>query len=150
MNNTMQLESMDGGDIKDIQLSFGRCLTSSSGDGTFLEIFYGLFVDSHPDIKTLFSDTDLAKQRQLLQVGLNMVILFTNSDEFVAQDVLKKIRKSHCKERLNIKPELYKYWINSLIEVIQIKDSKFNDELESKWRAVLQNAVDYIAAGYDE
>ncbi len=137
-----------GADVSDIQLSLGRCLTSANGEASFMETFYRIFIKSHPDIKVLFSETDLKKQFGLLRIGLNMVILFAKEDESIAKDVLEKIRKTHCRKKLNIRPELYKYWINSLIEAIRIKDSKFNDELESKWRAVLQNAVDFIVAGY--
>ncbi len=148
LHNTISSTHLNGHDTEDIKLSFGRCLVSNNNDIPFLELFYDIFISSHPDIKKLFVDINLKKQYGLLKIGLNMALLFIDGNDIIAKGVLDKIQISHNRSHLNIKPELYQFWINSLIETIKIKDNKFSDELESKWRQGLQKTVDFIIKGY--
>jgi len=148
MSNSAENIDLDKLDIDGVKLSFGRCLLSQKGDFSFLELFYNLFINSHPDFKILFAKTNFKKQILTLKNSLNMAIMYAGGDLFIAKDVLEKISKTHCRDKLNIKPEYYQYWIDSLIESIRIKDTKFNNDLELKWRAVLQITVDFIVARY--
>jgi len=135
-------------DIDEVKLSFGRCLLSTKGGKPFLELFYELFIDSHPDFKVLFSKTDIPKQVMTLKNGLNMAIMYAGGDIFVAKDVLEKISHTHSRAKLNIKPEYYPFWVDSLLRAIKIKDDRCDEALEAKWRQVLQVTVDFIVSGY--
>ncbi|VAW74255.1 hypothetical protein MNBD_GAMMA12-3506 [hydrothermal vent metagenome] len=148
MNEVLPPVQLSSKDVKEIQISFGRCLVSVNNELSFLELFYRLFISSHSDIKAMFVNTDLKKQYKLLHVGLNMALLFIDGNHSISLNVLEKIRKTHSRNELNIKPELYVFWIDSLIETIKIKDEQFNNELENKWRIALQKAVDFIVDGY--
>lgn len=43
--------------VENVQLSLGRCVLS----GDFIGSFYDIFLDSHPEIKPKFTNTDLGK-----------------------------------------------------------------------------------------
>ncbi len=148
MHHTHAENMLDKSDIDEVRLSFGRCLLSTKGGKPFLELFYELFIDSHPDFKRLFANTDVPKQLITLKNGLNMAIMYAGGDVFVAKDVLEKISRTHSRAKLDIKPEYYPFWVGSLLRAIKIKDERCDDALEAKWRQVLQCAVDFIASGY--
>ena len=142
MNDVIPTEDSD-----DVKRSFGRCLLYQVKDKKFLDRFYEIFISSHSAIKPIFEKTEFKTQVAALKNGINMAILHAKGDSLAA-DVLSKIRKSHNRHYLNINPEFYPYWVNSLIQVIKESDPQFNDSLEKKWRSVLQFTVDYIKAGY--
>ncbi|HEX9758533.1 MAG TPA: hypothetical protein VGB26_12180 [Nitrospiria bacterium] len=52
--------------------SYARCISNPN----FINRFYEIFMASHPDIKSLFKNTDWDKQMELLKKGVSMMILF--------------------------------------------------------------------------
>jgi hemoglobin-like flavoprotein len=128
-----------------LMLSLGRILTNNPD---FLVQFYDVFLNSSPEIAEFFSKTDLDKQKQALSNGLSMIIMFDNEDP-MAIDVLSHIRKTHAKGGMNIRPELYKFWEESLMKVIKANDNRCDTELEKEWRRIIHQAVDFISSGYN-
>ena len=135
--------AMDPKIIREAEASYGRCLLK---DG-FLNRFYEIFMASHPDIRTMFAHTDFSAQIGLLRHGLNSVFMFSENNP-IARKTLTRIRSSHSKDKLNIAPSLYRYWIDSLIKTVSEFDPEFTGDIEQAWRRVIQPAVDYIASGY--
>jgi hemoglobin-like flavoprotein len=128
-----------------LMLSLGRILTNNPD---FLADFYEVFLDSSPEIAEYFRNTDLDKQKQALSNGLSMIIMFDNEDP-IAIDVLSHIRKTHARGAMNIRPELYKFWEDSLMKVIKANDNRYGAELEKEWRRIIHQAVDFISSGYN-
>ena len=77
-----------------------------------------------------------------------MSIMYAEKHDELAKDVLTKIRKSHSRERFNVKPEYYDYWLQSLIDTLKVCDPNFSDNLEQDWRDMMQVTIDYITEGY--
>lgn len=132
-------------DIEQVKKSFDRC--SSNGD--IIQEFYNIFLDSHPDIKPRFANTNFAQQKKLLLQGLDLTIMYA-SGEPVGRIGLNRIKKSHRKAALDILPELYPNWKNSFLQVISELDSEFNENLNQQWDLVLQKSIDFIISGYDD
>ena len=126
-----------------INQSFGRAVTAP----TFLPKFYETLISSSPDIAEKFANTDLQKQYELLEHSLAMALLFPQ-DNIVAKQVINKIRESHNRHGLNIAPDLYTNWVDSLMSVLNEVDPEFTPELEQQWRALLKIAIDHIKVGY--
>ena len=61
---------------------------------------------------------------------------------------LDKIAKSHSRSGYDIKPELYKHWLNALIRTVSEVDPKFNREVEESWRKIFQGGIDYLKSKY--
>ena len=129
--------------IENVQSSFGRALW----DLDFLDNFYDVFLNSNPEIGKKFINTDFIKQKELLRHGLMSVLMFAEGQQS-AIACLSRIRESHGHSKMNISPDLYPYWIDSLIKTVARCDNKFDDGLEADWRAVVAPAVDYIKSGY--
>ena len=57
----------------DIQSSFKRC----EATGDFADTFYGIFLNTSPEVASMFSATDFEKQRKLLRAT---VLIMVNRD----------------------------------------------------------------------
>ena len=131
-------------DFERVEQSFERCLIK----GDVIGRFYDIFLESHPDIKPRFANTDFQSQKHLLRQGINLAIMFASGNP-AGKNGIKRIRKSHRKSGLNIPPDLYPYWKKSFIQATSEFDSKFSDELKRQWDSVLQKSIDYIIDGYE-
>lgn len=134
---------MDG--IEDVKQSFGRCIAA----GDLIERFYEIFLRSNPEIAPHFVNTDFTVQKGLLRRGINLAIMFAG-DQPVGVDGINRLRTSHAKLAMDISPNLYKYWKESLIQAISEFDPKFDAQLRSSWDYTLQKTIDHIVAGYYE
>jgi hemoglobin-like flavoprotein len=135
-------------DFDRVKKSYGRCMITREAKEKFFTQFYQLFLNSHPEIGPMFENTVFDKQITMLKNAIGMSILYADKQDELAKDVLTKIRNSHSSRRLNVKPEYYDYWLESLISTLQSCDPQFNKELESDWRDMMQVTIDYIIEGY--
>lgn len=129
--------------IHDVHASLNRCLVNDQ----FIEIFYDIFMAADADIRQMFAKTDFSKQRKLLRKALLSAVTFAAGGE-VARERLTEIRVSHNKTHMNVKPEYYPVWLDSLMQAVRTCDLQCDAKLESEWRAVLQPTIDFITSGY--
>lgn len=130
-------------EISKVRLSYGRAITKRC----FLDRFYELFIQSNPSIAKKLAATNRVKQQESLGQALNMVILFPQGNK-IAKNAITRIRQSHSRDGIDISPDYYKFWLDSLVAAVAEHDPEFNDELEQAWRKVTQVAVDYIMEGH--
>jgi len=121
--------------------SYARCIVNPK----FIDRFYEIFIESHPDIKPLFKNTDWEKQKELLRKGVSMMILFENNDP-VATSVLNRIDEFHSPRGTYVDPKLYPYWVDSLLATVEEFDQKFSPEVEVAWRRVLNKGINFIVS----
>lgn len=133
--------------IEEIQKSYGRCLLANK-DVSLFDRFYDVFLESQPSFKQMFANTDFERQKRLLKAGVNMMLMYAKDNGAVMG--LNDIQKTHSHAYLNIKPELYGYWKNSLIKVIEEYDNQFNPVLKAHWNQALDQGIDYIKSGYNK
>lgn len=127
-----------------VNTSYGRCVSSTG----FFETFYRLLLASHPDIPPMFANTDFERQNELLRASLGVMVSLRRQ-EGAGYQILEEVRRSHCRSRMNVRPELYSFWVDCLIESVKRHDPKFDQTLEAAWRDVISKGVDYIKDGYD-
>ncbi|MFP4560497.1 MAG: globin [Thiohalorhabdus sp.] len=128
-----------------VKRSLGRCLLNGDVFGTF----YNIFLDSDPRVRELFANTEWEAQKALLRQGVNNVISFYEGSA-TAQAAMDRIRQTHSKAQMNIPPDLYDFWVDSMVEAVRRHDPELDAELEAAWKEVLTHGVDYVRAGYDE
>lgn len=126
-----------------ISASYGRCILSEG----FFEDFYETFQKSDPRIKAYFTDTDMSQQRRLLRHGISYMIMYAEENR-TGELKVEKLGDSHSETQMNIKPELYDFWIQSLVETIRKHDSKSTPELESDWKQILNLGVNKMKDAY--
>lgn len=127
---------------QEVKNSFGRCVRNPR----FFDRFYEIFLQSDPAIAPMFTNTDMAKQKQLLRQGVSMLLMLEDNSTS-ARMAVDKIAKTHGpKGQINVPHRLYPFWINSLVATIKESDPQFTPALEREWRTALQRGVDYIIA----
>jgi len=135
-------------DFNSVKKSYGRCVFTRDAKEKFFSQFYDTFLSSHPAIAAMFNNIDLEKQISVLKNAISMSIMYAEKQDELAKDVLTKIRKSHSRERFNVKPEYYAFWLDSLIHTLKVCDPNFSDAIEQDWRDMMQISIDYITEGY--
>ncbi|MDH5648545.1 MAG: globin [Gammaproteobacteria bacterium] len=134
---------MDKDIIDKVRVSYGKCLQ----DPHFIDKFYDRFLASSPEIKPRFSNTDYAKQKQILGHAINMLVMFPKGNR-IAVNVLERVRETHSSSQLNIRPELYQLWKRCLMETVRECDPTAATEILLAWDAILQLGIDFIVRGY--
>lgn len=116
--------------------SLDRCIVK----GEFLEAFYQHFMDSSEEIRKRFRFTDFEKQQGMLLNSLKLSAGATDGDSQSLQD-LRERAETHDRYHLDIKPELYEFWIASIIQTASEYDQQWDDEIEESWRTILEFVV---------
>lgn len=123
--------------------SLERCNTHPG----FLDRFYKIFIDSSPEVAEKFKDTNFKQQQRFLKLSLYMALMAAQG--MPEGDVhLKRIAERHSSRDLDIKPELYKLWLDSLLQAVQEFEPEYNDTTEEAWRSVLQKGIDFMISQY--
>lgn len=130
--------------VNEVNLSLGRCFLHSG----FMDKFYTNFKASHPSIPPFFVKTNMAKQHKLLKEGITFLLMSAGGSSF-AKTEMNKLGERHDPSHLNVKPELYRYWIESLMKTVKEFDPDFTPELDKKWRTVLQAGIQQMVDRYE-
>jgi len=128
--------------------SYHRALESESQQDEFLDAFYEAFMSKSDEIAAKFAKTDMRRQREMLYRSLRHMVDF--SVQRRASEDLRKIAERHSASQIDIDPGLYDTWMDSLIETVQLFDSRFTDEIELAWRVVLAPGIAYMKFRYDK
>lgn len=132
--------------IDQVRQSYDRCLN----DGAFFDKFYDRFLASSPEVRAKFSNTNFAKQKDLLNKGISMMIMYAGGDNAVANNVISRLRESHNSAHMDIPPRLYVLWKRVLMETISESDPKYTSEISEAWSQVLDVGIKDISDGYNE
>ncbi|MEX2287174.1 MAG: hypothetical protein WD648_08805, partial [Planctomycetaceae bacterium] len=127
---------MEKHDTEMVRTSFGRCTLTDE----FLVTFYNILTHSSADVARMFAHTDMPRQRRLLKEALIYLISYPAGNEFSQQRVTE-LGNSHSRAGLNVRPELYEIWVDSLIKSIRRHDEQFSPALEAAWRRVLAPGI---------
>ncbi|KAA3600847.1 MAG: globin [Calditrichaeota bacterium] len=126
---------------------FNDSLERCNKNPDFLEDFYKLFIASSNEISEKFKNTDLKKQKRMLKASLFMLVL-ANEGKLEGLEHLKKIAESHNRQNLDIKPELYKIWLECLIKTVEKFDRKFDSKIENVWRTTMETGINFMTSRY--
>jgi hemoglobin-like flavoprotein len=125
--------------------SLERCQTNPQ----FLSQFYQKFIISNTEIREKFSNTDMEQQKMMLHASIYMIMLATQKNKS-ASIYLNNISKRHSKMDLDIRPELYDFWLDALIETVTKIDPMYKKETETAWRTVMTFGIDYMKSKYND
>jgi hemoglobin-like flavoprotein len=129
--------------------AFKDSLERCQADPHFLSLFYQKFVISNSEVREKFSNTDMEQQKMMLHASFHMIMLATQGNE-AASVYLDRVSKQHSKSELNIRPELYDLWLETLIETVGVIDPVFCYQVETAWREVLTFGIEYMRSRYDD
>ena len=123
--------------------SLTRCL----GIPAFLDRFYEIFLASSPEVAEKFKDTNFARQKVALGQSLYLMVMAAEGGD-AAVAYLDRIAERHRRDALDIRPELYEFWLDALVATARELDSEFDDETEAVWREMIRPGIEIMQARY--
>lgn len=130
-------------DIELVNDSLERCTPQAE----FFEQFYERFHDSSDEIAAKFAGTDAKSQGRALRTAFLLLLQAIAGDPAAWQQLeLRAIR--HDRKHLDIKPEMYELWRESLLETVREFDPRADDRTREAWRRVVQQAIEFMTARY--
>lgn len=129
---------------KDLFLkSVNRCIAS---DG-FLPSFYERFLASSDEIKRKFRNTDFEKQNEMLARSLQLSAAATAGDQEALAEMNERAT-THDRHHLNIEPQFYEVWLETIVATASNFDDQWSDEIEAAWQRVLSHVVQHMIRKY--
>jgi hemoglobin-like flavoprotein len=113
----------------------------------FMTRFYENFLASSPRVAEKFAGTDFERQKEALGLSLRMVAMASVGGD-AADLYLEYIARRHDRHHLDIEPDLYDLWLESLIDTVRECDPDFDAKVEQAWRSVLRYGIDYMSSRY--
>lgn len=130
-------------DIELVNDSLERCTPQAE----FFEQFYERFHDSSDEIAARFAATDAKTQGRALRTAFLLLLQAIAGDPAAWQQLeLRAIR--HDRRHLDIKPEMYELWRESLLETVREFDPRADDRTREAWRRIVQEATEFMTARY--
>ena len=71
-----------------------------------------------------------------------------NTGNANARRIIEKVGETHASHALDIRPELYELWLNSLCEAVQRHDPAYHADLEAAWRESMQEGIQLVTTHY--
>jgi hemoglobin-like flavoprotein len=113
----------------------------------FFNKFYERFTSASPDVMKKFQNTDMHKQKRVLQRSLyHMLDFYVNKQ---ATDYMRGIADIHSKKEKDISPQLYDLWLESLVATVRELDPKYDQDVGLAWKMVMSIGIAYMRDMYD-
>jgi len=126
---------------------FTESLARCSLDEGFVPAFYKRFMASSPEVSKRFRYTEFEKQNRMLLNSLELAAHAIDGEPEALSE-LKKRSQTHDRDHMNIKPELYDLWLDSLVLTAGEFDDDWNEGVEEGWRTVLGFVIHRMVSSY--
>lgn len=131
-------------DLQSVEHSLERC----GANPRFLERFYDLFLAASPAIRAKFKDTNFHRQRRMVQASLHGVVAFVRYGESWPDPYLREVAETHSRRDLDIAPELYELWLQSLLQAVAEHDPQHNAAIHYAWQRVMRVGIGFFTSRY--
>ena len=136
---------MDEKSLQLLDASLHRC----SANPEFLDLFYERFLNSSPDVREKFANTDFVRQKRALLASFHLMLLAAEDEESGPERHLKALAFSHGKAQLDIGSYLYDFWLDSLLETVRECDPECTPEIEQAWERGMGVGISYLLEHYN-
>lgn len=109
----------------------------------FIDCFYSNFFESHPDVATFFTHTDMKKQKRKLGASLT-ILTELHDDNPGSEFYVGYLGRLHAGYR--IPARMYDLWLDALLASVSTCDEKFTPALEDHWREVMSQGISHMLA----
>lgn len=133
----------DQDDVELVNDSLERCTPQAD----FFASFYERFRDSSDEVAKKFEGTDIRRQTRALRDSFYLLLRAVGGDPEAWQALeLRAVRHDH--RHLDISPDMYQLWLESLLITIRDFDPALDEATEAAWRRVMQKGIDFMIAKY--
>lgn len=126
---------------------FIKSLTRCASNRQFFPKFYERFMASSEDVRHRFRFTSFKEQNKMLLRSLQLSAHATDGDPKALAE-LRERGKTHDRHHLDITPELYDLWLESLVATAREFDGEWDDSVESAWRTILGFVIHRMISAY--
>lgn len=123
--------------------SLSRCKKNAK----FMDIFYERFLSSSDEIAEKFKYTDFERQHKMLLHSLEVAAEATQGNQD-ALHMLSEQAELHSRENLDIRPALYRNWLDAIIATAAEVDPRWDATVEAAWRVVLEHVIFHMSSKY--
>ena len=102
---------------------------------------------SSDEIQQKFRFTDFEIQNRMLLRSLRLTAMATEGDKKGLRELTERA-KTHNRDHLNIKPELYDHWKIAVTETAKEFDDKWSESVEKAWDKILGYVINHMARKY--
>lgn len=124
--------------------SYGRCTLAKTFFEDLSESLYG----STPDAAAMFAPGDGQNQQDSLREFIAFMLLYNAGDEN-GKLAIDRIGERHNQKNADIRPELYRFWSQSLLTNIEKHDPRFHSDVRSAWEEVINRTVSRLTELYE-
>ena len=115
--------------------------------GDFLPRFYRRFVDTSPEVREKFRRTDFDHQVRMLRRSLELSAAAAEGEREGLSELSMRAT-THDHAHLDVRPELYEQWRESLLATAAECDPEWSDEVRDAWRLVTDFMVRFMTSHY--
>jgi hemoglobin-like flavoprotein len=133
---------MEQTDIEIAEASYHRCAENPA----FYSTLYDRLLASDPRIPPMFAKTSFERQHKLLRHGLGVLIIYAKRPN---PALLERIALRHSRLDVNVPPEMYPGFVESLLSAVAAHDPKYGAEVGAAWRVALAPGVAYMQSMYE-
>lgn len=126
--------------------SLHRCAANPQ----FLDLFYERFLESSPDVREKFANTDFARQKRVLMSSLHLMLLAAEDEKNGPERYLRDLAFRHGKGQLEIGSHFYDLWLDSLLETVRECDPRWTPAIEQAWEQVMGVGISYLLQYYNQ
>jgi hemoglobin-like flavoprotein len=126
-------------ELDPLMASYHRC----RADEQFVDTFYDLFLATSSDIRNMFVHTDFKRQKLMLRESLLELLCYARGMKGAEAEVIKLAQRH---KQLEITPEMFAMWLDSLCQAVQKHDPEYTPEIGQLWRDAMQKGIDLMLA----
>jgi len=126
--------------IQLVEESLHRCQSEA-----FFQAFYQRLLSSHDSFPAMFVGTDFQRQNKLLQHGIGLLFIYAKRAN---PNILDRIAARHSHGDIDLRPEMYSYFVDSLVGTVKLFDPQFTPALDAAWRAAVAPGIAFMASRY--
>lgn len=112
-----------------------------------MDLFYERFLNSSDEIAEKFKYTNFERQHKMLLHSLEVAAEATQGDHD-ALHMLTEQAELHSRDNLDIRPALYRNWLEAIIETAAELDPRWDEIIEAAWRTVLEHVIFHMSSKY--
>lgn len=136
---------MDENALQVLDDSLHRCAANPE----FLDLFYERFLESSPDVREKFANTDFTRQKRALMASLHLMLLAAEDEKNGPERYLRDLAFRHGRGQLDIGSYLYDLWLDNLLETVRECDPEWTPEIGRTWERAMGVGISYLLRYYN-
>ena len=110
-------------------------------------VFYRRFIASSEEVKRRFAGTDMKRHEKKVAKTLRLAIDVVLNDPASLAELTRQA-ELHNRHHLDIRPELYDFWLEALVAAVEDCDPRFNRFVEHSWRLLMGHVIQHMVRRY--